>query len=302
MDSNFALTVNQITKKYQDHLAVDQVSFSVEKGSIFGMLGPNGAGKTSIIRMITSITHPDQGEILFFGDSLKFSDRLKIGYMPEERGLYKKMSVADQLIYLCRLKGVGLADAKKRLDYWADKLDFGSWMKKNVEDLSKGMQQKIQFVSTVMHEPELLILDEPFSGLDPVNANIIEKQIVELNQKGTTIIFSTHRMEQVEQFCQEIVLINKGKNILEGNVSQIRNEKKEGLYELEWIPKELLPDFADVKLEWMHDSKIKFYAPDIESANRIVLNLLQHDYQVQSFHEILPTLNEIFIKAVKQIQ
>ena len=212
------LSLKNIVKRYHKNTAVDDVSFDVKKGSIFGLLGPNGAGKTSIIRIITTITGADEGEVLLDGVKLNNNHPAEIGYMPEERGLYKKMKVGEQLLYLAQLKGLPYDEAKKSILHWMDKFEIRDWWNKKVEELSKGMQQKIQFIATVMHGPKLLILDEPFSGLDPVNTNLIKKEISELRDKGISIIFSTHRMEQVEEICEDIVLINHGKKILEGKL------------------------------------------------------------------------------------
>lgn len=205
------LNVNNIVKQYATHLALDNVSLSVEQGKIFGLLGPNGAGKTSLIRIITQITAPDSGEVIFNGQRLNASHIARIGYLPEERGLYKKMEIGEQVMYLAKLKGMSTAEATKRVKFWFEKLEMGSWWNKKVEDLSKGMQQKVQFVATVLHEPELIILDEPFSGFDPVNADIIKNEILELNKQGATFIFSTHRMESVEELCDSIALIHHSK-------------------------------------------------------------------------------------------
>jgi ABC-2 type transport system ATP-binding protein len=227
------LEIQDVVKQYQAYLAVNHVSFSIPKGKIFGLLGPNGAGKTTLIRMITSITYPDSGKILFDGQPLQEKHSALIGYMPEERGLYKKMKVGEQLLYLARLRGMSEADAKKAILSWFDRLEATGWWNKKVEELSKGMAQKVQFISTVMHSPQLLILDEPFSGLDPVNANLIKDEIYRLHGEGTTILFSTHRMEQVEEICDNIVLVNKGVNILEGEVAEVKQRFKDNLFHIE---------------------------------------------------------------------
>src|SRR5256885_4707783 len=225
--------LHHLKKYFATQKAVDDISFSIEQGSIFGLLGPNGAGKTTLLRMITGIFFPDEGEVIF--DGKKFNplmDIAKIGYMPEERGLYKKMKIGDQILYLAQLKGLSINDAKQKIKFWFERLEMQSWWNKKVEDLSKGMSQKLQFVATVLHEPKLIILDEPFSGLDPINANLIKDEIYGLAQRGSTIIFSTHRMEQVEEICDHIVLVNKGKKILDGTVQNIKNEFKENKYRL----------------------------------------------------------------------
>ena len=208
------LSIQNVVKRYDKHLAVNNVSLDVPKGSVFGMLGPNGAGKTSLIRMITTITAPDEGAIFLDGERINANTPDHIGYMPEERGLYKKMKVGEHLLYLAQLKGLSGPQAQKEIDHWLEKFDIRDWWSKKIEDLSKGMQQKIQFIATVVHRPKLLILDEPFTGLDPINTNLIKEEIAALNQSGISIIFSTHRMEQVEEMCDHIVLINKGKNVL----------------------------------------------------------------------------------------
>lgn len=292
------LELQNIRKSYQRHVACDNVSFNIEKGKIFGLLGPNGAGKTSLIRIITTITKADDGLVLFNGTPLNASHPAQIGYMPEERGLYKKMKVGEQITYLARLKGFSKSAAQKQLDYWLDRFDIGSWRHKKIEELSKGMQQKIQFISTVIHNPQLLILDEPFSGLDPINTNLIREEINNLNKNGTTILFSTHRMEQVEQICENIVLINKGKNVLDGAVSTIKNNFKEHIYKIDF--EGTLPeDFEEqvTLVESSHNS-IKVQLIDVAHANKFLNYLLSEGTFITGFNEILPTLNEIFIKIV----
>src|SRR5438067_10147 len=225
--------LHHLKKYFATQKAVDDISFSIEKGSIFGLLGPNGAGKTTLIRMITGIFFPDDGEIIFDGRKFHPQDDIaNIGYMPEERGLYKKMKIGEQALYLAQLKGLSRNEAMIKIKEWFTKLEMQSWWNKKVEDLSKGMSQKLQFVTTVLHEPGLLILDEPFSGLDPVNSNLIKDEIFRLSKKGTTIIFSTHRMEQVEEICDHIVLINKGKKILDGSVKQVKQDFKENHFRI----------------------------------------------------------------------
>ncbi|MEO5582624.1 MAG: ATP-binding cassette domain-containing protein, partial [Saprospiraceae bacterium] len=226
------LILESVSKTYQQHKAVDRVSFSVPTASIYGMLGPNGAGKTTTIRMITGITHPDSGDIFLNGKRVNDTIPPQIGYMPEERGLYKKMTVWDHLMYLAQLRGLSEKNAKTELKFWIERLEMKTWYTKKVEELSKGMTQKAQFIATVIHKPKILILDEPFSGLDPISTNMIKDEISRLQKEGTTIIFSTHRMEQVEEICERIVLINKGQNVLEGNVEEIRRANREHLFEL----------------------------------------------------------------------
>src|SRR5437773_1767170 len=227
------LELKNLKKYFATQKAVDDISFSIEKGSIFGLLGPNGAGKTTLIRMITGIFFPDEGEIIFNGRKFHpLDDIINIGYMPEERGLYKKMKIGEQALYLAQLKGLSRTDAMAKIKEWFIKFEMQSWWNKKVEDLSKGMSQKLQFVTTVLHEPQLLILDEPFSGLDPVNTNLIKEEIYKLSKKGTTVIFSTHRMEQVEEICDHIILMNKGIKILDGSVKQIKQDCKENHFRI----------------------------------------------------------------------
>jgi ABC-2 type transport system ATP-binding protein len=293
------LKLENIVKNYQNHIAVDNVSFEVPKGMIFGMLGPNGAGKTSTIRIITSITKADKGTVYFDGQPLNPSHREQIGYMPEERGLYKKMKVGEQLEYLAQLKGLSKKESLKRINFWFEKFEIDNWKNKKVEELSKGMQQKIQFIATVIHEPKLLILDEPFSGLDPVNSNLIKEEIMTLKNNGTSIIFSTHRMEQVEQICEEIVLINKGQNVLSGRVTEIRQRFKENLYEFELegnLP-ESMENLAEIASE--ENSVYKLKIKDDVKIKELLTFLLENDVNVKGFREILPGINEIFIKTVE---
>src|SRR6478735_26844 len=236
------LSIRNIVKQYAGHRALDDVSLEVESGKIFGLLGPNGAGKTSLIRIINQITAPDSGEILFNGERLNQSHIERIGYLPEERGLYKKMEIGEQMIYLARLKGLTRDEANKKLKFCFEKLGMETWWKKKIEELSKGMQQKAQFVATVLHEPDLIILDEPFSGFDPVNAELIKDEILELNRKGATVLFSTHRMESVEELCDSIALINKSHKILDGRVKHIRNSYKNETYLVEYTGEQLVFD------------------------------------------------------------
>ena len=228
------LIIKNIVKQYAAHRALDNVSLEIEKGKIFGLLGPNGAGKTSLIRIITQITAPDSGEVIFNGERLNANHIAQIGYLPEERGLYKKMEIGEQVLYLARLKGLSTAEATRRVKYWFEKLEMGGWWNKKVEDLSKGMQQKVQFVATILHNPELIILDEPFSGFDPVNADIIKNEILELNKQGSTFIFSTHRMESVEELCDNIALIHRSKKILDGTVEGIKEQYRNNTYRVEY--------------------------------------------------------------------
>ena len=293
------LELKNVVKRYQQKIAVDHVSFDVPESKIFGLLGPNGAGKTSIIRIITAITKADEGSVFFSGVPLMAAHREQIGYMPEERGLYKKMKVGEQLLYLARLKGLSKKDAKSRIDLWFEKFQIGDWTNKKVEELSKGMQQKIQFIATVIHQPKLLILDEPFSGLDPVNANLIRDEILLMKQEGISIIFSTHRMEQVEQICEEIVLINNGKNVLNGTVSDIKQQHKEHLFEVEYLGDTLL-DFDNLaELQSNENGKLIVKLKEGIESNKLLRHLLDNNLQIIGFREILPSLNEIFIKNVQ---
>jgi len=292
------LRLDGVRKTYQNHVAVDGVSFAIPEGCIFGLLGPNGAGKTSIIRIITTITGADQGQVFFAEEPLNSYHPEQIGYLPEERGLYKKMKVGEHLLYLARLKGLSKEQAKTELDSWLKRFDIEDWWDKKVEELSKGMQQKIQFISTVIHKPKLLILDEPFSGLDPINTNLIKSEISRLRDEGTSIIFSTHRMEQVEEICEKIVLISDGKKVLDGDVHEIKQRFKENHFELELsdVSQLNLSDYFDV-LE-VDGNKVKFHLPDGQSSEQIISRLFQAGQRLISFREILPSLNEIFIKQV----
>ncbi|MFN0036304.1 MAG: ABC transporter ATP-binding protein [Saprospiraceae bacterium] len=296
------LSVQDVVKTYGDYMAVNHVSINVQKGSVFGMLGPNGAGKTSLIRMITTITAPDSGAIFLDGAKLHSRSPEQIGYMPEERGLYKKMKVGEQLLYLAQLKGLTKAQAQQEIDHWLTKFDIKDWWDKKVEDLSKGMQQKIQFIATVLHKPKLLILDEPFTGLDPINTNLIKDEIGALNAGGTSIIFSTHRMEQVEEMCDHIVLINKGKNVLYGEVNAIKNEYKENLFRVEVegdAPSDFPEQFTVVKTE---KNALTFKLEDESKSNDLLKLFFQKKTRVTRFEEILPTFNEIFIQRVAETE
>ena len=290
------LSLAHIEKKYGSYEASADVSFDIPKGSIFGLLGPNGAGKTTLIRMITRIIFPDSGTILFDGEPLKESHTNRIGYMPEERGLYKTMKVYEHLIYLARLKNLSASAAASKVNQWMDKFDISSWKQKKIEELSKGMAQKVQFIATVIHDPELLILDEPFSGLDPINAKLIEDEIYDLKQQGKTIIFSTHRMEQVEEICDEIVLINKGHKILSGGVAELKQRFKENKYSIHHDGA-LADDFhSQFEIVSVADGEAILKAD--ATPNAILKYFIDHEIMVRQYNEILPSLNEIFIKAV----
>jgi ABC-2 type transport system ATP-binding protein len=296
------LSIRNIVKQYADHRALDNVSIEVEKGSVFGLLGPNGAGKTSLIRIVNQITGPDSGEIFLNGEKLNPSHISKIGYLPEERGLYKKMEIGEQMLYLAQLKGLNKADATKRIKYWFEKMEIESWWKKKVEDLSKGMQQKVQFVATVVHDPELIILDEPFSGFDPVNAQVITNEILELNSKGATIIFSTHRMESVEQLCDSIALLHKSKKILDGKVKDIKNLYRSNTYRIGFMGQlNALENEMFSVVNQKADDDITHLTVKVQekySAND-VLNFFIPQVQVNEFMEVIPSMNDIFIQNVK---
>jgi ABC-2 type transport system ATP-binding protein len=295
------LELQNLKKYFSSQKAVDDISFNIDKGSIFGLLGPNGAGKTTLIRMITGIFYPDEGRIIFDGKKFNpVNDVVHIGYMPEERGLYKKMKIGEQAMYLAQLKGVKKGEAFKKIKDWFIRFEMESWWNKKVEDLSKGMSQKLQFVTTVLHEPKLIILDEPFSGLDPVNTNLIKDEIYKMAQRGATIIFSTHRMEQVEEICDHIILINKGKKILDGTVKQVKQDFKENLFSvgLEQEPANL-NGMAPFEIVGTHKENMVVRIKENHKPNDVLKFLLQQGSNIHSFNEILPSLNEIFIKLVE---
>jgi ABC-2 type transport system ATP-binding protein len=294
------LSLKDVRKTYRDVVAVDDVSFEVPKGALFGLLGPNGAGKTSLIRIITTITGADAGEILFDGERLNSTHPERIGYLPEERGLYRKMKVGEHLIYLARLKGMDAAEAKRRLLALMEKFGITSWWMKKVEELSKGMQQKIQFISTIIHEPKLLILDEPFSGLDPINTDLIKDEIRELNSRGVSVIFSTHRMEQVEQICEFLVLIDHGRNVLEGRVSEIKERYKEGIFRVAFDGS-LNGNLDDLNIVSRTDRELLLKVEAAVSPNMLLKDLINRGITIYGFEEVMPSLNEIFIRTVKQL-
>jgi ABC-2 type transport system ATP-binding protein len=297
------LSIRHIVKQYAGHTALSDVSLEVETGQIFGLLGPNGAGKTSLIRIINQITAPDSGEVYFNGEKLNQSHIERIGYMPEERGLYKKMEIGEQMIYLARLKGLSRAEATKRLKSWFEKLEMQSWWNKKIEELSKGMQQKTQFVATVLHEPSLIILDEPFSGFDPVNAELIKDEILELNRKGATILFSTHRMESVEELCDSIALLNKSKKVLDGRMKDIKNSYRNETYLVEYIGKKLnLNDapFSVIEEKTTDDSHIIKIKLNSGTASNNVLQYLMPKTSINMLQEVIPSMNEIFIQTVNK--
>ncbi len=292
------LQLENIIKSYQNHLAVNNVSFDVPEGTIFGLLGPNGAGKTSLIRIITAITRADSGNVFLNGQKVTERSVSQIGYMPEERGLYKKMTVGEQLLYLAQLKGMSYTTAHQEIKTWMTKFEIQDWWGKTIEELSKGMQQKVQFIATILHRPKVLILDEPFTGLDPLNANLIKDEIFALHKQGTSIIFSTHRMEQVEEICDKIVLINQGKNVLEGAVKEIKNQFKENIFTLSFegnLPEDM-SNYCDIVQQT--EQKLTLKLKEHIASNEILKYLIQKNITVQSFNEVLPSLNEIFIRQV----
>ncbi len=295
------LEVQNIVKNYSNHRALDDVSLVVPKGIIFGLLGPNGAGKTSLIRIVNQITGPDEGQVIFNGEPLQEKHIYQIGYLPEERGLYKKMKVGEQLLYLARLKGLSKSEAMDKLRYWFEKFDIKTWWEKNVEDLSKGMQQKIQFVATVLHEPKLIILDEPFSGFDPINANLIKDEIFELKEKGSTIIFSTHRMESVEELCDHVALIDKSKKVLDGPKSKIKEQFKSDTYSITYQGElDLNNEYFDISGITEIESELNAATLKLKtqiSSNELIKRLIS-EVELKSFKENIPSMNDIFIRVV----
>jgi ABC-2 type transport system ATP-binding protein len=294
------LELRNLKKYYATQKAVDDISFSIEQGSIFGLLGPNGAGKTTLLRMITGIFYPDAGEIIFSDkkfDPLK--DNRYIGYMPEERGLYKKMKIGEQALYLAQLKGLSRSEAMEKIKFWFTRLNMESWWNKKVEDLSKGMSQKLQFVITVLHEPKLVILDEPFSGLDPLNANLIKDEIFELAKRGSTIIFSTHRMEQVEEICDHIILVNQGKKILDGTVQNVKQQYKENIFRLQLdnVPENIFSHAFEVVKHL--DKQLTVKINEGTRSNDVLQYFIHQNCTIEAFNEILPSLNEVFIRLVE---
>jgi len=301
------LQLQNVVKQYQNYRAVDNLSFEIPEASVFGFLGPNGAGKTSTIRIITTITKADGGQILFNNQPLSPTHVAEIGYMPEERGLYKSMKVGETVLYLAQLKGMKKSAAKAELDLWLKKFDISSWYDKPIEELSKGMQQKVQFISTVLHRPKLLILDEPFSGLDPINAVLIQDEITEMHRNGTTIVFSTHRMEQVELICEHIVLINKGKNMLNGEVKAIKEQFKKHIYKVDWAGEgfsieenaPFVPTTAPNAANFNPAQSLYIQLKADSSPQAVLRYLLDKSVNIVGFNEILPTFSEIFIQTVE---
>ncbi|MCW3086105.1 MAG: uncharacterized protein JWP12_3471 [Bacteroidetes bacterium] len=298
------LSAKNIVKRYASHTALDDVTLEIPTQSIYGLLGPNGAGKTSLIRIINQITGPDSGTVLFEGQPLSPKHIENIGYLPEERGLYKKMEVGEQALYLAQLKGMKKAEAKQKLKYWFEKFDMGAWWNKKVEELSKGMQQKVQFIVTVLHEPKLLILDEPFSGFDPINANLIRNEILHLKEQGSTILFSTHNMGSVEELCDYIALINKSKKILDGSVKEIRKQNKSNTLEIEFTGNMMgftnslwtFGKLGEHKVEG-ELCKAQVALTPGSTSNQLIESVLKA-VEIHSFRELIPSMNDIFISKV----
>jgi len=293
-----------VTKTFAQHKALDKVNINVPEGCIFGLLGPNGAGKTTFIRIINRILAPDEGELFFEGNPLTQSDIFKIGYLPEERGLYKKMKIGEQAIYLAQLKGLSRHDALTKLRYWFEKFEIQTWWNRKVEELSKGMQQKVQFIVTIIHEPRLLIFDEPFSGFDPINVNLLKEEILELRKKGSTIIFSTHNMASVEELCDHIALIDNSRKILDGNVWEIKKTYKTNTFEIQFTMFDGDPrSFLSASFELIEQIKVnehviaKIRIPSEATPNDLILEMLPH-VMIQSINEIIPSMNDIFIRTV----
>jgi len=300
----YPLEARNLVKAYSSHLALNDVSLKVSEQQVYGLLGPNGAGKTTLIRIINNITAPDNGSVLWQGRPMKASDIAQIGYLPEERGLYKKMKVGEQALYLARLKGLSKNDAKIRLKYWFEKFDIESWSNKKLEELSKGMQQKVQFIITILHEPKLLIFDEPFSGFDPVNTQLLKEEILNLRSKGATVLLSTHNMASVEEICDEITLIDQSRVVLEGNVKEIRQQYANGIYRLVvniTEQKEQLGQNYDLISQEVQNDKLLLRIqkkPEIKTGS--LLKELSEKYDIRSFEEEIPSMNDIFIQTVQQ--
>ena len=295
------IEVQHVSKHYRAHTALDDVSLTIERGRVFGLLGPNGAGKTTLIRMINNIIKPDSGTILFDGKPLSASDVARIGYLPEERGLYRKMKVGEHAIYLARLKGLSSSEAKRRLESWFEKFGIMPWWDKRVEELSKGMQQKVQFICTVLHEPELLIFDEPFSGFDPVNAELLKSEIIALRERGCTLIFSTHNMQSVEELCDDIALINQSHLVLSGSVTEVRARYRLPYYRMTLAGEWHIDDFGALPIEEYrieHNQTYLRLKIDDEQGLRNLLGLIPIDYPIVRLEHEEPTMNEIFIKTV----
>ena len=305
---NSILSIREVTKYYGTYRALDAVSLEIPRNAIYGLLGPNGAGKTTLIRIINQITFPDSGSVFLDGEPLGPQHVAQIGYLPEERGLYKSMKVGEQALYLAQLKGLGRAEAKKQLKYWFEKFDIGDWWHKKVQELSKGMAQKVQFIVTVLHRPKLLIFDEPFSGFDPINAALIKDQILELKKEGASIIFSTHRMESVEELCEYIGLIHRSRLILGGKLSAIKKTHKQDLYEIRWTPlngtpapEELLGRLPLIGPHFDADENVWDFTLQLqESEKGELLRYLSEHGNLASFREVIPSASDIFIQTVQK--
>ena len=302
METTNFLEARDIVKRYAKHTALDGVSINVRRGRVFGLLGPNGAGKTTLIRIINRITMADSGSVTFDGHPLAADDIYNIGYLPEERGLYKKMKVGEQAIYLARLKGLDRRTAVERLRRWFDKFDINPWWDKKVEELSKGMQQKVQFVTTVLHEPQLLIFDEPFSGFDPVNTELLKREILALKEKGHTIVFSTHNMSSVEEICDDFALINHSRVVLDGTVADVRRQFRTGIYDLSTSSDHILTPFNGVEIlsssKREHSTQYRLRKTDDSMTNSQLLTHIASQVEIESFQEQIPSMNEIFLKVV----
>ena len=302
METTNFLEARDIVKRYAKHTALDGVSINVRRGRVLGLLGPNGAGKTTLIRIINRITMADSGSVTFDGHPLAADDIYNIGYLPEERGLYKKMKVGEQAIYLARLKGLDRRTAVERLRRWFDKFDINPWWDKKVEELSKGMQQKVQFVTTVLHEPQLLIFDEPFSGFDPVNTELLKREILALKEKGHTIVFSTHNMSSVEEICDDFALINHSRVVLDGTVADVRRQFRTGIYDLSTSSDHILTPFNGVEVlsssKREHSTQYRLRKTDDSMTNSQLLTHIASQVEIESFQEQIPSMNEIFLKVV----
>jgi len=295
------IEVKNVVKQFSGHRALDGVSLDIPKGKIYGLLGPNGAGKTTLIRIINCITAPDSGEVLLNGKKLQPSDVQNIGYLPEERGLYKKMKVGEQALYLAQLKGMTRNDANKALKYWFEKFEIQDWWGKKVEELSKGMAQKVQFITTILHHPDLLIFDEPFSGFDPVNTDLLKREILDLRDQGATILFSTHNMESVEELCENISLVNKSKIVLQGNVAEIKTSFASDTLMVRTSEAVELEDCEIISQKANNGYVETIFRKNKDKTNNEILSQLMQKTQIHSFEEILPTMNDIFIRTVKEI-
>jgi ABC-2 type transport system ATP-binding protein len=299
------LAARNVIKQFANHLALDDVTVGIPEGSIFGLLGPNGAGKTTLIRIITQITAPDKGEIVFRGKRITAEDVLHMGYLPEERGLYKKMKVGEQALYLVQLKGMSRAEGLKKLKYWFEKFEIQTWWDKKVEELSKGMAQKVQFIVTVLHDPKLLIFDEPFTGFDPINTNLIKNEILRLRDNGATIVFSTHVMSSVEEICDHIALINKGRNILEGNIDEVRSRFKPDTWELKFrgdteVLRQALESHVALEEEPTRGQAGHVIIKQHNGMTvRDLISVINDNVEIISFEEVIPSMNDIFIRSVE---